>query len=218
MTNRANSSNTFYPPGISLELELLETLLTPEDETYPWNPTELESEAYFLEAESHFVLQDVMEEELDSFSHSFYSQMDALWSNFSTTDNYNDTTSDSLVAEIHTTLQSKFAARVPQDWLQKIAQAATKIFDSQVSMGDQLVQCVQSVLPTWQEEDLFVLVRPVAYAMRSNNHSQDEATKALENIGDREWNNLSEIEQARLSIAIAHYALNQIQKSQTTNQ
>lgn len=36
----------------------------------------------------------------------------------------------------------------------------------------------------------------------------------LDNIGDGQWMNLSEIEQARLSIAVAHYALNHIQQSQ----
>ncbi|CDN16486.1 hypothetical protein RintRC_1710 [Richelia intracellularis] len=36
----------------------------------------------------------------------------------------------------------------------------------------------------------------------------------MDNIGDGQWMNLSEIEQARLSIAVAHYALNHIQQSQ----
>lgn len=214
MTKKTNSSNSFYPPGQSIELELLENLLIPEDETYPWNPTDAESEEYLLQAESQFVLQDVIEEQLDSFSQNFYSHLDTLWTNLSPTKHYNNTTNNSLVAELQKTLQFNFAAQVPQDWLQKIAQTAAKIFDSQASMGEQLVQCAQLVLPAWQEEDLLVLARPVAYAMRSSNHSQNEATQVLESIGNREWTNLSEIEQARLSIAIAHYALNQIQQSQ----
>ncbi|MDJ0796471.1 MAG: hypothetical protein QNJ51_06485 [Calothrix sp. MO_167.B12] len=216
MIDQTNSSNTLYPPEHSIELELLQHLLAPEDENYPWNPLDSESEEYFLHAESQFVLQDVMEQQLDSSSQNFYSGLDTLWAQFSPTEHYNHTTNVDIVAELQKTLQLNFAARVPEDWLSKIAQTAGQIFDAQASMGEQLVQCVQSVLPTWQEEDLFVLARPLAYAMRSNNHSQNEATQVVETIGEREWTTLSEIEQARLSLAIAHYALNQIQQSQDT--
>ncbi|MDJ0675158.1 MAG: hypothetical protein QNJ36_07240 [Calothrix sp. MO_167.B42] len=217
MIDKTNLSNTFPPPEQSLELELLEALLTFEDETYPWNPLAPESEEYLLQAESQFVLQEVMEEEFDSFSANFYSELDNLWAKLPNTEHYNHTTDNSIVAEVQKTLQLHFAAQVPQDWLQKIAQTAGKMLNSQASMGEQLVQCVQSVLPTWQEEDLFVLARPLAYAMRSSdNHAANEATQVLEKIGDREWITLSEIEQARLSLAIAHYALNNIQQFQAT--
>lgn len=217
MINTTNLSNTFPPPEQSFELEFLEALLACEDETYPWNPLAPESEEYLLQAESEFVLQNVMEEEFDSFSTNFYSELDNLWGKFSNTECYKDTTENSIVAEVKKTLQLNFAAQVPQDWLQKIAQAAGKMVNSQASIGEQLVQCVQSVLPAWQEEDLFVLARPLAYAMRSSDDlAPNEATQVLEKIGDREWIALSEIEQARLSLAIAHYALNNIQQSQAT--
>ncbi|WP_088241643.1 hypothetical protein [Calothrix rhizosoleniae] len=217
MIDKTNLSNTFYPPEQSVGFDLLEALLSPEDETYPWNPLDPESEEYLLKAESQFVLQDVIEEEFDSFSPNFYAGLDDLWAKFPTTEHYNHTTGDSIIAELQKTLQLNFAAQVPQDWLQKIAQAAGKMLDSQASIGEQLVQCVQSVLPTWQEDDLFVLARPLAYAMRSSdNNDANEATQVLEKIGDREWTTLSEIEQARLSIAIAHHALKNIQQSQET--
>ncbi|CDN16487.1 FIG00875589: hypothetical protein [Richelia intracellularis] len=136
---------------------------------------EPECEEYLLQAESQFVFQDIMEDELNSFCNNFYSQVDSLWGSPLPTISYNYTTDNSLVAGIHESLQKSFAARVLQDWLQKIAQATTNIVDSQVSVGEQLVECVQSVLPAWEEEDLLVLARPVAYAMRSGNNSQSGA-------------------------------------------
>ena len=64
MTNKINSSDTFHSLLSQVELELLEVLLEPEDATYPWNPADEESEAYFHELEQQFVTQDLLDEEL----------------------------------------------------------------------------------------------------------------------------------------------------------
>ena len=76
-------------------------------------------------------------------------------------------------------------------------------------MAVQLVQCVQELLPSWAEDDLLVLARPFAYTMRGKD--TDTIDSVLGNICSQEWKALSEIEQARAGLAIAHYALTQLQ-------
>lgn len=194
-----------------VELELLEALLQPEDATYPWNPADENSEEYFLQLEEQFGLQDVLAEELTTRSHDFYDHLESLWNSHN--NNYNHNTSRSLVAELQENLQTTLTTCVPKHWLQVIAQTATDVFDVKQSMADRLVACVQSVLPGWGAEDLMVLARPYAYAMRGN-EPQDIATSTINQFGEREWTDLSDIEQARVSLAVAYYALQQLQNSE----
>jgi hypothetical protein len=78
-------------------------------------------------------------------------------------------------------------------------------------MAEQLMQCVQELLPNWAEDDLLVLARPFAYSMRSTDAAVIESM--LSNLGCQDWTALAEIEQARASLAIAQYALTQLQNS-----
>lgn len=69
-----------------------------------------------------------------------------------------------------TSLLQNFAEQIPDELLNRLAQAATRMNEEvssrSLSLADQLVQCVQELLPQWSEEDLQVLARPFAYAMR----------------------------------------------------
>lgn len=62
-----------------VQVELLELLLEPDEATYPWNPTELESEAYFVKQEQGFPLLDCCEEEMAMQLH-FCTQLEEIWS------------------------------------------------------------------------------------------------------------------------------------------
>jgi hypothetical protein len=212
MFNKANEPEDFQILPSQIRLEFLEALLQPEDSTYPWNPTAQESEEYFLQREEELALKDLLADELAIRSQAFYNQLDTLWNSLASY--YNCDTKSNIVAKLQESLQSVFAARVPQEWLQAIAHKASEIVNSQHSMAEQLVKCVQGLLPTWGEEDLFVLARPYAYAMRSN-EPQKTAQTVLESVSEGEWANLSEIEQARISLAIAYYALGEIKSFQT---
>ncbi|MCY7276196.1 MAG: hypothetical protein LH702_21280, partial [Phormidesmis sp. CAN_BIN44] len=106
-----------------------------------------------------------------------------------------------------TTLAQKFAS-VPQTLLAAIARQAQKVVETSNSLADQLVQCVQDVLPTWADDDLQVLARPLAYAMRSDGADVVDAT--VNSVRPIAWNDLSETEQARMSLAIARYAIDQL--------
>lgn len=62
-----------------VQVELLELLLEPDDATYPWNTTELESEAYFTDREQGFPLLDWSEEEM-AMRLYFFTQLEEIWS------------------------------------------------------------------------------------------------------------------------------------------
>lgn len=208
MIHQINGSDSFNALPSPVELELLQTLLEPEDGTYPWNPTDDESEAYFNELEQQLATQDWLDEELTAKSPEFYSKLDSLWSEISTHSNYQFQPNQSVLQSLQVTLNSAFAHSVPPGWLNAIATKAAEIFASQQSMGDQLVQCVQSVLPAWDIDDLLVLARPFAYAMR--NSESPDVTSIMSKLQNRDWLTLSEIEQAKISVAIADYAFRQL--------
>lgn len=177
------------PNGVSNNQESLES--DPSFALYPWDPTDPESEAYFEEQEQHFLLEDWTEEEINDRSTAFFSQLDQIW--------------------LQTNLQQKFANHIPPGLLVAIAQKAYQAISAQRSMVDQLVHCVQDLLPNWGEDDLLVLARPFAYNMRS---ADAVGGKSLLSDANQDWADLTEIEQARTSLAIACYAIAEIQNSQ----
>ncbi|MBW4634033.1 MAG: hypothetical protein KME30_19655 [Iphinoe sp. HA4291-MV1] len=205
---KKNSSKTSHSLRSQVDLELLEALLEPDDATYPWNPADEQSENYFAQLEQQFQLENVLDEELTARSQIFYNRLDRLWSNNLNSVYYKCNTKNSVLANLQKNLQADFAANVPQDWITAIAQKAAEIFNSGQSKGEQLVRCVQSVLPNWGTDDLLVMARPFAYAMRSG--EQQNVNSVVENVGNREWTNLSEIEKAKVSLAVAYHALHEL--------
>jgi hypothetical protein len=212
MTNQINGSETFSSLPSQVDLELLEALLEPDDATYPWNPGDEELEAYFDELEQQFGMQDLLEEELTKRSQDFYSHLDTLWSGISQESDDNHNPQQAQVLNLQQTLSSAFAACVPQALLNTIATKAAEILAAQQSIGEQLVECVQTVLPNWGTEDLLVLARPFTYAMRSS--ESQNAASALNNLQNNEWTALSEVEKAKVTLAIASYAFNELNKSE----
>jgi len=213
MANKINGSDTFSSLPSQIDLELLEALLEPEDATYPWNPGDDESEAYFQELEQQFGMDDLLDEELTRRSQDFYGHLDTLWSGITSTPDYNDTRQQVVVLNLQEILLTNFAACVPQTLLNTIATKAAEIFAARQLISDQLVECVRTVLPAWETEDLLVLARPFAYAMRSS--ESQNAASALSNLQNSEWTALSEVDKAKVSLAIASYAFTQLNNSQS---
>lgn len=211
MNNKINSSDTFHSPH-PMELDLLEALLESVDATYPWNPADEESESYFQQLEQQFALQDLLEAELTTRSEDFYNHLDTVWSGITICDN--NTTEKTVADHLQENLSTVLAASVPQTWLKALVHKAAEVLASQQSTGEQLVACVQSVLPNWAAEDIFVLARPFTYAMRSS--TQQSLASVINDVGHRDWTDLSEIEQAKASLAIAYYTLNQLNSEQKT--
>ncbi|MEH1906676.1 hypothetical protein [Nostoc sp.] len=213
MAKKINGSDTFSSSPPQVELEFLEALLEPEDATYPWNPADEESEAYFQELEEQFGMPDLVDEELMRRSPDFFNHLDTLWSDITSTPDYNQNQQQSVVLNLQETLRTTFCDYVPQELLNAIATKAAEIFAARQLISEQLVECVQTVLPTWGTEDLLVLARPFAYAMRSS--ESPNGASALSNLKNSEWTVLSEVEKAKVSLAIASYAFTQLHKSQS---
>jgi hypothetical protein len=170
--------------------ELLEVLLQLGDDYYPWNPAEPEAEVYFAELEREFSLSDCQDEaQIESYSQGLFDKLHQCWASLSES---NDSLNQSL--------GQRFASFVPQTWLEAIANQARTVASINLSLADQLVLCVKPLLPSWTDEDLLVLARPLAYAMRGPAAPNRSA----------EWTELSQMEQVRLSLAVAHSALAQL--------
>lgn len=187
------------------QIDLLEALLEPEDQTYPWNPADPESEAYFAEREQDFLI-----EEETVTPQTFFTELEQIWS---TTTPAADKSTVAAGNSIQTTLPLRFAACVPEGWIETIAHQAHCVFSTHTSIADQLVQCVQELLPNWAREDLLVLARPFAHNMRG---TETEALEGvLGNVCTRDWQALSELEQARAGLVIARYVVSQMQHSRS---
>jgi hypothetical protein len=154
---------------------------------YPWNPSLPESADFFNHVATASPIDAFTDAEIDQQASSFFSQLDQLWDN-----------------SLHTILARKFAS-VPQDIRRTIVQQAEQLLTQGDQLVDQLAQCVQAALPQWALEDLQVLSRPLAYAMRG-----DVAESPLLS---RDWQTLSATEQAKLSLSIARYAIDELQKT-----
>lgn len=188
-------------PLSSMELEILSLLMEPKEEIYPWDTTTLAAEAYFTEAEQQLASDPWLEQEIIATAPGFLSQLDHLW----------QVKAPVLqTPHLQAKLSAQFALYVPQEWLATISRQASQLIDSQKSLGAQLVQCVQELVPNCLEEDLLVLARPYAHAMRGNLNT---ATVQL-NITPEQWTTLSEIQQAKIGLAIALYALKQTQEEE----
>lgn len=209
----ANEFNRIQPNDDSrslTELELLEALLAADDAIYPWNPADLESEAYFSEQEQQLLLENCLDAEIASGSDAFFSCLEKIWAETIPASEPINVTSVADAVDLQATLQQRFATYIPQSWLAAIARQAYDVLSGQKSIADQLVQCVQELLPNWAEDDLLILARPFAVAMRC----PDTAIESqLSHVSCQNWANVSEIEQVRASLAIARYALAQLQNS-----
>jgi hypothetical protein len=141
---------------------------------------------------------------------AFYESGDAAFS----FDDWEDTELDSRYGELARTLdacwgeetaswQQQFAQRLPADLLSQIAATAAKFANDTSHLADRIANCSADILPNWSIDDLAVLVRPYAYAMRS-----DDATNDLSTIArPLPWESLSDVERARLTIVAVKAAL-----------
>ncbi|MFM7365056.1 MAG: hypothetical protein ACKO11_11305 [Cuspidothrix sp.] len=202
MNNHINEINTHNMIPSCLELELLEVLLKSPDPTYPWNLADTASEAYFDHLEEQCGWQDFPQGELNTGADNFYQNLDIIWDQLGQVqqDNFYKNTANSLQKALENTFST-----IPGFLITAIAQKAAEVFIIEQSASEKLVQCVQALLPGWQTDDLLVLARPFAYSMRS---SQPQTLTSLsKDVYQQDWANLSGIEQAKISLAIANYAL-----------
>ncbi len=207
------ASETKYPQYSSdfwseAERELWEMLL--QDETnYCWNTAHPESEAYFTALEAAFPFDELLDMDIEARSQALFTQLDQLWEREVPEASTEIATSHS---DILATLCQKFASRVPQVTLALIAKTAKDLVSSNLCLAERLVRCVNELSIGWTEEDLLVMARPLAYAMRG---AETEAIETfLEKVREVPFEELSPMEKARLSLAISRYAFAELE---TTN-
>lgn len=176
-----------------IELEMLHAVLVDEP-AYPWNPADPTTTTYLDNLETAFEPGDLSEDIFASQWSQFSQQAEQLWSGQST----------SLIGS----LTQRFESRMPTQLLTQLAARAEAVSESSQALIDQLVSCVQDLLSEWDSDDLRVMARPLAMAMRDGQGEILDLT--LRSVRQIEWENLSEMEQARLSLAIARYALGEI--------
>ncbi len=203
MANQRISSEDSPDSRSLLELELLEALLL-ADVPYPWNPAASESETYWRTSEEALRLEDWAAEELSARAQAFSAQIEACWGAIVAADGAAGA-SDAVRAS----LQQRFAAFVPAGLLDAIASQARSLLPANQSLADRIVSIAGQLLPHWAEEDLHVLARPLAHAMRGREPAATTSTFAI--AASAPWAELSEIEQARLILAAACHALTQLE-------
>lgn len=151
---------------------------------YPWDPSRSASAAFFNHLDAISPLNALAAAEVEQQASRFFDQLDQLWGQ-----------------SLDALLTRKFAS-VPQAILVAIAQQATQLLHQGDDLINQLAQCAQAAMPQWAIEDLQVLARPMAHAMRGENPSSAPL--------NRDWQTLSSTEQAKLSLTIARYAIAQL--------
>lgn len=183
-------SQFFLDPQTQAQMELLATIVH-TDTAYPWNPAEFASESYLNTLEQEFALSEAFSDsEITEKSQLLFAQLAQVWT----------------AADLQKSLRQKFD-RLPQDLLARIAGSVQNAVANYQSLADRMVQSALDVLPQWSEEDLQVLARPLAYAMREADANAEESVVALR----RPWTELSEIEQAKVSLVVARYAISQLE-------
>jgi hypothetical protein len=180
------------------EMELLRQILQ-EQESYVWNPAIPTAASYFADLEQEVLNAGWTAEELTEQGQIFAIHLDQAWATVPA--------ASSIAADLF----QRFATQVPHRLLDSIVQRAQQVVAANLSLADQLVQCVQDSLPSWDTDDLQVLARPFAYAMRGSESESLESV--LKSVRSAEWDELSSIEQARLSLAVARYAISQTSDS-----
>jgi hypothetical protein len=172
--------------------ELVQMLVTADPTAdaspYPWNSYSPEADPYLARLEQYATWEGWDEAELSHHADSLASYCGQLWTK-------------------HRVL-AQFAERIPAHVLDVILCKAQATIAAQLSLADRLVACVQDALPTWAGDDLYVLARPLAYAMRGDDASVTAAIAAVNPGAD--WAMLSDTEQARLSLAVARQIIDDL--------
>ena len=186
-----NTSGGASQPSLSAKLqaeqEMLLSLLSPGD-AYPWTPAH--AEAYFEGAMADHELT-LSDEEASSGWNAMAAALSAVWT-----------------PSLQETLHNTFARRLSADLINTISLNAARLVNSGRPLAEQLIACVSDTLTDWQETDLQVMARPLAHAMRGQEEILEATVQSVRNV---EWEQLSPMEQARISLAAARYAIDYLQ-------
>jgi len=194
--NKGSGANAAAP---NAEAELLQSVLSAE--AYPWSMDKAETYEEGVEAAGQAL--EISDEEAAQGWQRLSAHLDqALVDPASINQTQSAEAGQSALFRV-------FAERIPADMLTQIAQKAGQISKNGESMVNQMVACAQEIMSELAETDLQVIARPMALAMRGR--SNDEIVDAtVKSVRAADWDALSPIEQAKLSLAAARYALTEV--------
>ena len=192
MVNPSPSSGEYSPAMLAAEAELLQAVLA--SDCYPWLTDDVvDDEAQMAAAEQQLEISD---NEAAQGWQRLSQQLSEIWGTH----------------EALSPLQQKFAGRLPAAMMAHIAEKAQQVAHRAQAAGSsrvsQMVFCVQDMLIDIGEADLQVMARPMALAMRGSS-SEEFVEAAVQSVRVADWDDLSPIEQARLGLAAARYAIAQ---------
>lgn len=218
MNQPAHNPNSASDPAMAAEQDLLAAILNP-DPAYPWQPVATGAEGYLSHLEAE--LEALADGDLDAtiaagwqtLAAQMTTQMNAAQSATQSLPQVTPELDLTAVTPVLNQLR-QFQERMPSGLLQSLATSATTLVRSGQPLIDQLVHCVGDVLPGWDLDDLAVLARPLAYSLRDGRGEILELN--LRAIPATEWESLSNLEQARLTLTIASVALKTAQNGRNT--
>lgn len=205
MTPSSHSSNPVSESAMAAEHDLLASILTSEP-VYPWQPLAPEADEYLAHLEAEFDALDdgELSGAIASGWQTLTTQMAAQLGEQASIPRVSTGAIAAVVDHL-----GQFQGRLPGGLLQSLATTATGMVRSGQPLIEQLVQCVNVALPGWNANDLAVLARPLAYSLRDGRSEILELN--LRAIPPSPWETLSDLEQARLALAIASVALKSAQ-------
>ena len=190
----ANQSNSRRQSQTEIELALLQTLLD-ENTAYPWDPAL--ADAYYQQAAKAGEALEISADDAAQGWQAMSNQLNQLWG--------------SNTVSLKDVLCQKFAGRLSAGLIDHISQSAQQVVENGRPLAEQLIACVRDSLTGWDDADLQVMARPLAYAMRGQSEILDVTIASVRNA---EWDSLSAMEQARLSLAAARYAIDYLKEEQ----
>ncbi len=208
MVNRSSSNSQPGNPDLSeTQAELLQSILAKQ--SYPWLPDSV-AQGYEDALETAGQLLEISDEEALAGWQGLSAQLDQIWAGPG--------------VDVLTLLKQKFAARLPETVLMAISdraqqlaqQSAQGLSKSAQPMVAQMIACVKGTVTAIGEADLQVMARPMAFAMRSSG-AEELVDATVASVRQANWENLSALEQARLSLAAARYAIAQVETADAQN-
>ncbi|MEM9265491.1 MAG: hypothetical protein AAGA46_08200 [Cyanobacteria bacterium P01_F01_bin.13] len=186
VNQKQSSSNQHLSTETNAQQEMLQSILSPQ-QPYPWTPSDASD--YFTNATDTNTELAFSDEEAQLGWQNLSAQLDQLW---------NGSTS------LQAALAQRFTRRLSQDVIEQITAKATQVINTGRPLAEQLITCVRDTLTGWDEADLQVMARPLAHAMRGQEEILDAT---INSVRDIEWEALSPMEQARISLAAARWAI-----------
>ncbi len=192
MVNHNSSSKQPLSAEHQAEQEMLESILS-TDTPYPWLPAE--ASEYFAETAAVGDELAFSDEEAQLGWQAMSTQLNAIWG----------------APSIQMALAQRFAKRLSQDVIETITAKASQMVKTGRPLAEQLIGCVRDTLTGWDDADLQVMARPLAHAMRGQEEILDTT---IDSVRDVEWTDLSPMEQARISLAAARWAIDYVNEQE----